>query len=243
MDKFEALKKYSELLSLGIITQEEFDKKKAVILDLASDADLEMSAAPVVQAASKASDLTTVESEAEPVVEIVESASADSTAADADAAPEEDLEAGTVTLESTESESAASVAKPAAASGIDDLKKSASKLPKPALIGIAAVAVIVVIAGFYALFGGRITQDQLVGIWTGSWYYEGAFIQEGISFEADGTFTELNYRDGTVSSVRYGTYEIKGSKVVCHDKVTNTSTDYKHKRGKLVNNGHELTKS
>ena len=39
MDKFELLKQYKELLDEGIITQEDFDKKKKEILDTTFELD------------------------------------------------------------------------------------------------------------------------------------------------------------------------------------------------------------
>lgn len=80
-------------------------------------------------------------------------------------------------------------------------------------------------------------------------YLERNLVYNGSSFScafvlsADGTYAEATYKDGSLSSTETGTYEVKGSKVILHENGNmGTSTVYKYKGGKLVNNGHEFTK-
>lgn len=283
MDKIEALKKYKELLDLGIITQEEFDEKKAAILNTKTDAPAEMAAPQVTEAAGTveipAADETPVAPEVmvTPVAEeTVETAGTVEIPAPADLAETAEVPAtpeimaapaaeGTVDAPGTvefpsetgepdvpgtaaPSDTASALPEGAAAvgdkakAGIDDFKKKASGLSKNVKIAIAALLVIALVGGF-VLFGGSVSQDKLTGIWVGTWFYEGDQIKVGISFDNNGTYTELVYHNDEATGLEYGDYEIKGRKVECHDSLSKATTTYKYRNGKLTNNGHQLTKS
>ena len=92
--------------------------------------------------------------------------------------------------------------------------------------------------------GKTIKSDDLVGVWIGSWEYNGNHIEMGIQFDSDGTYGKISYSNGSVADVEEGTYEIKGSKVICYvNGDSGVKKIYKYDGEDLVNNDHHLSKA
>lgn len=105
------------------------------------------------------------------------------------------------------------------------------------------VAFLLVCAVCFSLCACGISREDAIGTWSGTYVYNGSTFSCAFVLSADGTYAEATYKDGSLSSTESGTYEVKSNKVILHENGNmGTSTVYKYKGGKLVNNGHEFTK-
>jgi len=105
------------------------------------------------------------------------------------------------------------------------------------------IALILVLVICLSLVACGPSQEDVVGIWTGKWTYEGNTIEKTLLLSPDGTYGALTYKNGALDKLEGGTYEISGKEVELHpDGNTGITTPYDYKRGKLVNNGHELVR-
>lgn len=104
------------------------------------------------------------------------------------------------------------------------------------------IAFLLALAIVSMLVACSISSGDLIGIWSGSWEFDGHTINNSVQFKRDGTYYEVTYRDHTLASTEEGTYTIDGNKVMCEDNVFHGITTYKYFHGKLTNNGHSLTK-
>ena len=107
----------------------------------------------------------------------------------------------------------------------------------------AAISLIMVVSICLVLVACGISQDEVVGTWSGTWEYNGKLIACAIVLNANGSYAKAIVKDGSDTSAEVGTYEIKGSEVRLHPNGnTGDTIAYKYKGGALVNNGHELYK-
>lgn len=106
-----------------------------------------------------------------------------------------------------------------------------------------AVALLLALVMVLALCGCGLSSGDLVGVWNGSWEYNGNMINEIIAFESNGHYEKAVYINGNPYSTESSTYEIKGNKLILHKNDDTGYTEYKYHNGKLTNNKHDLTKS
>ena len=107
----------------------------------------------------------------------------------------------------------------------------------------AAIAMIMVVSICLVLVACGISQEEVVGTWSGSWEYNGKLISCAIVFNENGSYAKATLSNGSDTKAEVGTYEIKGGEVRLHPNGdAGSTTAYKYKGGALVNNGHELFK-
>ena len=88
-----------------------------------------------------------------------------------------------------------------------------------------------------------ISEEKAVGTWSGSYIYNGNSFSVSFVLEPNGEYSEVVYKNGSLSSTEDGTWEIKGGKVIMHeDGNMGSSTVYEYRGGALINNNHEFTK-
>ena len=108
---------------------------------------------------------------------------------------------------------------------------------------ILLIAATVIITVFFVCGCGSITSGDLIGVWSGSWEYEGNQINSSIEFERNGDFIKVTYNNGNLASSEEGTYVIKGKEVICQvDGNSGNTIPFKYSGGKLVNGGHKYSK-
>lgn len=88
--------------------------------------------------------------------------------------------------------------------------------------------------------GSELTSGDLIGVWSGSWEYDGNQFNKSIEFNRDGSFIAATYKNNTLSTVEEGTYTIDGREVICD--LNGPRIIYKYSGGKLENNGTHLSK-
>ena len=105
------------------------------------------------------------------------------------------------------------------------------------------IAIILVCVICLSLCSCGISKEEAIGVWSGSYVYNGNQFSSGFVLSADGTYIQITYKNGNLNSAEEGTYEVKGGKVILHENGDmGISCEYKYKGGKLVNNGHEFYK-
>lgn len=98
-------------------------------------------------------------------------------------------------------------------------------------------------ASYASAFVHAVSQEKRPSVPGAEPTFNGSSFSCAFVLSADGTYAEATYKDGSLSSTESGTYEVKSNKVILHENGNmGTSTVYKYKGGKLVNNGHEFTK-
>ena len=105
------------------------------------------------------------------------------------------------------------------------------------------LSIFLVCALCFCLSACGISKEDAVGTWSGTYEYNGNMFAVAFVLDAGGDYAEVTYKNGTLSSVEEGTWEIDGGKVVLHkDGNTGISVVYSYKGGALVNNKHEFYK-
>ena len=88
--------------------------------------------------------------------------------------------------------------------------------------------------------------EEVVGTYSGSYTYNGNRFNVVIMLYDDGTYVKAIGKNGSVSSVESGDYEIRGNEIRLYDSDTvvehGSWTDYKYSKDTLENNGNKLTK-
>lgn len=106
-----------------------------------------------------------------------------------------------------------------------------------------AVAMAFVLCLGLCACAGKLTQEDVVGTWSGSYEFEGNHFFCTFDLHEDGTYQKGTTKNGFTSSAESGTYEVDGNEVILHkDGNTGLATRYKYRSDKLVNNGHKFTK-
>ena len=106
---------------------------------------------------------------------------------------------------------------------------------------ILAIGIVLIIC--ISLCACGISKEEAIGTWSASWVYNGNNISSAFVLEVDGTFSEVTYRNGSLSSTLTGTYEIEGSKVFLYENGNKGSfMEFKYSGGALVNAGHKYYK-
>ena len=105
------------------------------------------------------------------------------------------------------------------------------------------IAVILICAICFGLCACGLKESDAVGVWSGTYTYNGNQFSCTFALEGNGKYAKITYKNGSLSSSETGTYEVKGGKVILHkDGNMGVSTEYKYKGGNLVNNGHKFSK-
>lgn len=122
----------------------------------------------------------------------------------------------------------------------NDLIESAIVMKKR----ICMLSIVITILIITALLNGcgSVSSGDLIGIWSGSWEYEGKQINSSIQFERDGSYVQITYTDGNLSSTEDGTYTIEGKKVLLIDNQYGSTSPYNYSNGKLKQNNHTFAK-
>ncbi len=115
------------------------------------------------------------------------------------------------------------------------------------LKGFVAVALICVMLVSLCSCGG-ISEKDVIGTWSGAYVYNGSQFASAFVLSEDGTYAEVTYKDGSISSTETGSWEVDDGEVVLYEDgnkdfdVGVVSTRYQYKGGALVNNGHKFRK-
>ena len=105
------------------------------------------------------------------------------------------------------------------------------------------IAAILICAVCLSLCACGLKKSDAVGVWSGTYTYNGNQFSCGFVLDQDGSYAKITYKNGSLSSSETGTYEVKGGKVILHkDGKSGVSTEYKYKGGNLVNSGHKCCK-
>lgn len=110
---------------------------------------------------------------------------------------------------------------------------------------IRLVAMLMVISVFLmsTLSGCGAKEADVVGIWTGSWTYEGNSISKTLIVTPDHEYASEITNSSTGTKYETGIWEIQGGELKLHPNGNKgQTTAYKYKGGKLENNGHKMTK-
>ena len=83
--------------------------------------------------------------------------------------------------------------------------------------------------------------NVLVGVWRGTYEWEGDHYEVSIEFKSDGTYEKTMDKNNSPLKTETGTYTEEGSEVVLKAS-TMGKTTYSFSNGKLTNNGHSLEK-
>ena len=90
------------------------------------------------------------------------------------------------------------------------------------------------------------SEEEVVGLYGGSYEYNGNTYSVGIVITAEGRYAKSTLKNGESNGSEVGDWEVKGSKVILYTDDSHTyhgtSTTYKWKDGQLENNGHYFTK-
>ena len=87
-----------------------------------------------------------------------------------------------------------------------------------------------------------LSEDDVVGVWTCSYVYNGNDLDVAFALDEDGTYAEVINRNGVLSSTEVGTWEIDGRRVLLHPDGEPGTTPFNYKGGKLENNDHYFTR-
>ena len=112
-----------------------------------------------------------------------------------------------------------------------------NKMASPLKFTIAILLIILVLTGC-----GSITSGDLIGVWSGSWEYEGKQINSSIQFERNGDYEKVTYTDGSLSSTDDGSYTIEGNKGILKSNQNGSTSPYTYSGGKLKQNNHTYSK-
>ena len=108
-----------------------------------------------------------------------------------------------------------------------------------------SIAILLVLAAIMVILSGcgSKSSEDLIGVWNGSWEYEGSAINATVLLLPTGNYYKTTYKNGNLSSKEAGTYELKGSKVCLYeDGNKGKLTEYKYNGSTLKNNGHSISK-
>lgn len=109
--------------------------------------------------------------------------------------------------------------------------------------GISLLIAITIILSLAACGSSSSDSGELIGVWSGSWEYAGRDINCSVQFKRDGTYVDNTYVNHELQTPETGTWEMKGNKVILYiDGNKGHLQEYKYSGGKLINNGHSLTK-
>ena len=108
---------------------------------------------------------------------------------------------------------------------------------KVSLILVSVLIITILLCGC-----GSVSSGDLIGVWSGSWEYEGKQINSSIQFERNGDYEQVTYTDGSLSSTEDGTYTIEGNKVILKDNQFGSTSPYTYSGGKLKQNNHSYSK-
>ena len=85
-----------------------------------------------------------------------------------------------------------------------------------------------------------ISKNKAVGTWSDTYIYNGNEFFVTLILDADGNYTKVSYKNGSLHETLTGKWDIDGGEVCCYK--TTGSVCYKYKGGKLVNGSQALEK-
>ena len=92
-----------------------------------------------------------------------------------------------------------------------------------------------------------LSEDDVVGTWTGTYVYNGNDFAVAFALSPDGTYEYISLKNGEFNKMENGDWEVKGNKVILYDDSSVTyhgmSSTFTFKRGALVNNDHYFYKA
>ena len=110
------------------------------------------------------------------------------------------------------------------------------------LKSIAIISLVVIICLSFAACGSKLTKQKAVGVWHGTYEYNGNDFEVTFSLEANGDFERITLKNGDLYKTTTGYYEIKGNKLEMHTDGEDGVTPYKYNGKALVNNNHNFYK-
>lgn len=105
------------------------------------------------------------------------------------------------------------------------------------------VAAALICTMILSLCACSIKKDDVTGSWSSTYNYQGEDYACTFTLSEDGDYHYILFKNGVLSTIEDGTYEIKGKKVLLYrngDK--GVSRTYKSEGEVLINNGHEFSK-
>jgi hypothetical protein len=105
------------------------------------------------------------------------------------------------------------------------------------------VAAVLLCSMLLSLCACSVKKEDVIGAWSATYTYQGNEYACMFTLSDDGNYHYVSFKNGVLSTIEDGTFEINGSKVVLHrDGNEGVSRTYKAKGEHLVNNGHEFSK-
>ncbi len=85
-----------------------------------------------------------------------------------------------------------------------------------------------------------ISESNAIGTWYDSYVYNGNDFSVTLVLNANGQYIKTVVKNGNLSEVKEGNWEVKGGDVCCYTQTG--SITYEYTGGKLVNGSQELSK-
>ncbi len=104
------------------------------------------------------------------------------------------------------------------------------------------VAIILALTFCLSMVACAVSKEDVIGTWRGEWVYQGKNVVSIFTLNSDGTFNKITTRNGAISSIETGTYEIEGNEVSLYTTGEVGRTVYKYKGGCLYNADHKHVK-
>ncbi len=127
---------------------------------------------------------------------------------------------------------------------VPPVQTPAAKPKKKAPI-LIILGVVVFLITFIAV--SCLEKNDVVGVWTGSYTYNGNSYTVSISLKENGDYAKLMYKNGYYYSFETGDYEVSGNSIRLYDSSALTyhgvSTKYSYFFGRIQNNGHYLDRA
>lgn len=104
--------------------------------------------------------------------------------------------------------------------------------------GIVLILALIMILSLAACGSSKSSIEEsggIVGVWNGSWEYEGNNYNESVEFMRDGTYDCIRYENNKKIRTEKGTYTVDGSKVVLKDNSGGKRT-WEYRNGTLKSN-------
>ena len=104
------------------------------------------------------------------------------------------------------------------------------------------LGILILIVSILIMAISCVSKDEIIGTWNSEYTYNGNSFNYTFTLENDGTWTGIVYKNGYLSSTKYGTYTIEGNKVSLRENGEVSKTIYTYSSGTLENSGRIFKK-
>ncbi len=104
------------------------------------------------------------------------------------------------------------------------------------------LAAILIAAICLSLAACGLSEEDVVGTWSGSWRFNDNTLQAVFTLNPDGTYSRLTFKNGLFFSSDSGNFTIDGDTVILQATGAAEQTPYTYEDGMLMNSGIHFTK-